>query len=290
MLLPETFAEMDGREYRLCVRDERRGDGAGRTGAARLLGAVSFRRSAARLTGLRLHLVPAMRRTGVGRQVVQQLLTDGTVSLSGFVDVRQEVAGAAFCEALGFRRTDGLTTVEADLQTFRRYLHGLMERGAMPEGLRTVPLADAPLAEVARLHATHIVPNGELNPWRARFAEMPGLSQSPVAVLGGKVVGMLLWEPEGELGVVRSLVGEAGAVTRWVNLLLLSTTTELIFAGGMQRVRFDFVDSNRNTRKLAQRLQATVVREIAEYTLHGAGSPEPGQHRRSVGLPGPVAH
>ena len=257
MLLPETFAEVEGREYLLCVRDE----------APRLVGAVSFRRNGTGLTGVRLHLVPAMRRRGVGRQIVQRLRSDGATSLTGFVDARQEPGAVPFCEALGFRRTNGLTTVEADLPTFREYLRGLMKRGSLPDGLRTVPLTEAPLAEVARLHAEHIAHGGELNPWRAKFAEMPGLAQSPVAMLAGKVAGMLLWEPEGELGVVRSLVGEAGAATRWVNLLLLSVTTELIFAGGMQRVRFDFVDGNRNTRKLAQRVGAAAVREIAEYTL-----------------------
>ncbi len=263
MLLPETFADVEGREYRLCLRDE----------SPRLVGAVSFRRSGTALTGLRLHLVPAMRRQGLGRQIVQALRSDGATTLTGLIDVRQEPAAASFCEAVGFQRTDGLTTVEADLTVFREYLRGLMQRGSLPDGLCTVPLREASLRDVARLHAQHIAHGSALNPWRAQFAEMPGLGDSPVALLHGRVVGMLLWEPEGDLGVVRSLVGEAGAVTRWVNLLLLSTTADLILAGGMQRVRFDFVDSNRNTRKLAQRLNAVVVRELAEYTLRDNSSP-----------------
>jgi GNAT superfamily N-acetyltransferase len=255
MLLPETFAEVDRREYLLCVRDE----------APQVVAAVSFIRAADAATHLRIHVVPGFWQRGVGSQILNYLSQAGLHSLEGLADITKESAATAFCERNGFERVDGLTTVEMDIAGGRDYLNRLRERIALPANARFIRLGDAPFEAVAAMHAQHIVHEDDMNPWRAQLAELPGLSESPVVMIDGHVAGMLAWEFEGSMCVVRSRVAAPEYRGGWLMILLLSTAFNDVWDRGGRRARFSYTDSNRDTQKLARRFDAEVVSVVARY-------------------------
>jgi hypothetical protein len=257
-LLPETFiSATESREYLLCLREE----------SPRLVGAISFLKQGQRLSGLRLHVIPRFRRLGVATRALALVNPEGVLTLTGVLDVRREPEAVLFCERTGFRRSNGITTVEADLEGSLAYLEPLRKKLTSRPALRTAKLADVPLAEVARLHAHYIAHHSDLNPWRASLAEMPELANSRVALISGKVAGMLLSEATDKVGLCRSLVAEAGPMSRWVNLTLLMETVDLLWSRGLRRVQFSYADSNRNTLKSALRAKAGIIAEVAEYTF-----------------------
>ena len=256
MLLPETFADVSTREYLIAVRDE----------APHTVAAASFRRGTNAITHLRLHVVPAFRRRGVGSQIIESLAHEGARTIEGAVEVTREANAVAFCERNHFERIDGLTTVEAEIAEMREYMHRLRGRIPPPPDATVIPLSAAPMDQVARLHSRHVAHEDELNPWRARLAELPGIDQSPVAMIGGRVAGILLWGLEGTTAVVRTRVVEPLYQGGWVNLTLLAEGLDGAWNSGARRVRFSYSDTNRDTQKLAARFRAQVVSVVTRYS------------------------
>jgi GNAT superfamily N-acetyltransferase len=276
MLLPETFADAASREYLLCLRDEEEaGTGGGvwdprlpeesaTPPATRLVAAVSFRRSGDEAKMLRLQVVPGFRRRGVGSHVLASLLGSGLRALDGTVDSLKETTAASFCKRNHFRQVEQLFTVEADLAEMREYLGRLRTRVAMPAGARLVRLPDAPFEAVARLHAAKIA-HSELNPWRALLGQMQGLALSPVVMVGDAVAGFLLGDVESATAVVYSRVSAPGYRGGWVMIALLSDALDTAWNAGCRSARFSFLDSNRDTEKLAQRFDARTVSVVTRF-------------------------
>jgi len=254
MLLPETFADAASREYLLCLRDEE----------PRLVAAVSFRRDGDEAKKLRIHVVPGFRRRGVGSYVLASLLGSGLRALDGTVDSLKEPAAASFCERNGFRRVEQLFTVEADLAAMRDYLGRLRARIGRPPGARVVRLPDAPFEAVARLHAAEVA-HSELNPWRALLGQTQGLALSPVVMVDDEVAGFMLGEVQGTTAVVHSRVSAPAYRGGWVMIVLLSDALDTGWNAGCRTTRFSYLDSNRDTEKLAQRFQARTVSVVTHF-------------------------
>jgi hypothetical protein len=255
MLLPETFAEASQREYLLCLRDE----------SPRIVGAASFRRGADAVTHLRVHVVSSFRRRRIGSQIVAYIARSGVRALGGNCETVSEPAAAPFCERNRFQRADALTTVEGEIAGMREYMCHLRTR--VPGGFEacTVPLSAVPVEQVAQLHSQYVAHQSELNPWRGLLADAPGMNHSPVVLVGGRVVGILLWELQGGTAVVRSRVAVPGPHGKWVNVILLAAGLDGAWAQGARRVRFSYTDTNRDTRKLALRFKAEVASVLVEY-------------------------
>lgn len=249
MLLPETFPEVDSREYLLCLRDE----------TPRIVAAASWQRLSGTITGLRIHVVPAFRRLGVGSHIVDYLAGSGISALEGTADIIREPKAAAFCERNSLHRVDGMTIVETENREMRDYLRRLRSRFPLPANAKIIPLSAAPFAEVARLHAAEVVHDGRTNPWRARLSHNQAILHSPILIVNDRVAGGLLWHMEGTLAIVESRFAAPEFRGGWANLGLLAEATETIMAQGAQRLRFSYEDANADTRKLASRFQATVV-------------------------------
>ncbi len=255
MLLPETFADASAREYLLWLRDE----------APHTVAAASFRRTEESLTGLRLHVLPSFRRRGVGSRIVEHLAGGGARSIEGTVDIVQESAAARFCERNGFERVDGLTTVEAEIAEMREHLRRLRARAARVPGVRTIAIREAPIEQVARLHARFVAHGNEPDRWRARLAERPEMDRSLVTTVDGGVAGILLWELQGEIAVVRSLAVEPLHRAGWVSTVLLADALDAGWESGARRVQFSYNDSNRQMRRLAARFRAEVVSVVVHF-------------------------
>ncbi len=255
MLLPETFADASYRAYLLCVRDE----------APRIVAAASFRPGPEAITHLRLHVIPSFRRRGVGSQIVDELARTRAASMEGIVEVTKEPAAVAFCARNRFERVEALTTVEADMSQMRYYMSRLRDRIAPSRRARTIPLSQAPVDQVANLHAEYVAREGELNRWRGLVAHTSQMDISPVVIIDGRVAGILLGSLEGATAVVRSRVVAPGYHGSWVNAMLLAEALDIGWAAGARRARFSYPDSNRDTEKLARRFRAEVTSVVARF-------------------------
>jgi len=255
MLLPETFGDAAGREYLLALRAQ----------APRVVAAASFRQGADSLRCLRLHVVPSMRRCGVGSRMVEHLALNGERALEGSVEITREQAAVVFCERNRFGRVDGLTIVEGDLGEMREHLLALRARLTPPEGASVTPIREAPADEVARLHARYVAHDDEWNPWRTLVAGTAVKEHSLAAMVKGRVAGILLGELEGATAVVRSRVVEPSHQGGWVNAMLLAEGLDRAWNAGARRVRFFYTDSNRDTQKLAGRFRAEIVSVMARF-------------------------
>lgn len=259
MLLPETFANIASRTYLLGVRDE----------APRIAAAASYRQGPDSITNLRMHVVPPFRRQGVGSQIVEYLADNGTRSISGIVEIEKEPAAEAFCKRNRFERVESLTTVEADMSEMRDYTARLCARFELPAGAQVVPLSEAPVDQVAGLHAQHVAQEGELNQWRGLVAHTPEMNISPVVMMDGRVAGILLGKLEGTTAVVHTRVVAPGYHGSWVNVMLLAEALDIGWAHGARRARFSYTDSNQDTQKLAKRFRAEITGVIARFVRSG---------------------
>jgi GNAT superfamily N-acetyltransferase len=254
MLLPETVADAGSRDYLLCLRDEE----------PRLVAAASFRRDGDEAKKLRIHVVQGFRRCGVGSHLITSLLASGLRALDGTADSLKEPGTASFCERNGFRRVEQLFTVEAEVAQMREYLHRLRARIEMPAHARLIRLPDAPFEAVARLHAEEVA-HSELNPWRAILGQAQGAALSPVVMVGGEVAGFLLLGVEGETVTVHSRVIAPAWRGGWVLVVTLSEAVNASWEAGCRRARFSYLDSNRDTVRLAKRFHARTVSVMEHF-------------------------
>jgi GNAT superfamily N-acetyltransferase len=257
MLLPDAAVGGPTHEFLLCVLDE----------APRFIGAASFRQNSEAVTDLRMHVIPAFRRRGVGRQIVKHLARDGARSVSGSVALNRQQDGAAFCVALGFERIETLTTVETELADIREYLRTLCAR--RPPAIKIVPLSQVSAAEAAELHARYVARGTDANPWRALFTSSDDYAGSVAAIIDGALAGVLLGGLEGDIAVVRSRIAVPGAHRAWVNAVLMAEALDGAWSRGARRVRFTYDALNRDTQKLARRFHAKVTQVLALFTLSG---------------------
>jgi GNAT superfamily N-acetyltransferase len=254
MLLPETFSNARSRNYLLGVRDE----------APRIVAAASYRQGTDSTTNLRMHVVPAFRRQGVGSQIVEYL-GQGSERISGIVEILKEPAAEAFSKHNRFERVESLTTVEAAMSDMRDYTGRLRGRFELPAGAQVVPLSEAPVDQVASLHAQHVAQEGELNQWRGLVANTPEMNISPVIMIDGRVAGILLGKMEGTTAVVHTRVVAPGYHGSWVNVILLAEALDIGWAHGARRARFSYTDSNQDTQKLAKRFRAEITSVVALF-------------------------
>jgi GNAT superfamily N-acetyltransferase len=255
MLLPETFANAASRTYLLGVRDE----------APRIVAAASYREAPGSITNLRMHVVPAFRRQGVGSQIVEHLAENAGHSISGTVEMEKEPAAEAFCKRNRFQRVESLTTVEAAMSEMRDYTGRLRARFELPSGAQVVPLSEAPVDQVAALHAQHVAQEGELNQWRGLVAHTPEMNISPVVMIDGRVAGILLGKLEGTTAVVHTRVVAPAYHGSWVNVMLLAEALDIGWTHSARRARFSYTDSNQDTQKLAKRFRAEITSVIARF-------------------------
>ena len=178
----------------------------------------------------------------------------------------------AFLLAHGFVRAARLTSVEGAVEEMRASLTALRDRllarGKVPAAARMVRLREAPRGQVARLYAEFILHHPDLPAARIQQRlERGQLDDSTVLLVNDRGEGMILWLLDGSLARVLARVVTPSYQGGWANALLMATALEWGCAAGAARVRFESLDTNQDTLKLAQRFQAQVVEVKDRYVL-----------------------
>jgi GNAT superfamily N-acetyltransferase len=242
-------------------------------------GAACALRAPDRLESVYVHVIPPLRRRGIGSLLLHYILAIATAanatSVSGWSDVCQETAAPPFAAAHGFTPGARLTTVECDPDVVYAYFDRIRSRWQRPgqaQHCHIVPLREADRDAVARL-------------WNTYIAERPGFrtdviaaelqsgvfDDSPVLLHDGAVAGFLLLRFEADWGWVVAQVIAPWARHGWAAAALNVAGCDVARAHQARRVRFDWREGVQYTSKLAQRLDARVVRVLQKFTRSVAG-------------------
>lgn len=260
--------------------------------APRMLGALSLLslRDAAGGAALLVsgRVVGPWRRRGVGSLLLETAINEarqrGARSLMVQNDPRADPDGDAFLAAKGFRRSEELRTFEASTARLAAHICALRDRlrGAnrIPPEARVVPLRDAPLAQVARLHAEHLT--GTPQTVAERLNELlvrDDRGHHGALMLGERLLGLVLARTVDGVSTVESRVlaptGRAAAGGGWASVLPLAEGLDAALARGSRVVRFSCNSGNQQTLRLAERCGATVVGEqwVHRLEVPAAGAP-----------------
>ena len=230
-------------------------------------------------------VVQGWRRRGVGSLLLEAAVAEarrlGACAIVAQADAAALPEGAAFLAARGFAPAEMLTTFEVATDAVVTYLRPLVDRlrsaDRVPPEARMVPLRQAPLVAVARLHAEHLA------------GSVPGVCETlndllvrsdaddhAVLLIGEEVHGLLIGNTVDGVTVVDAEVLSpacrvSGGSSGWASVFMLAERLEWGLSRGSRLTRFSCVSGNRPTRRLAQRLRARPIRAEVVYRL---GLPE----------------
>lgn len=223
---------------------------------------------------VQIHVIAPLRRRGIGRALlaaVTEACRGETDLLHAWTMLSDESAGAAFLRREGFETRQRFLNFEADGKRFHAMVDALRNRmsrsGKIPEGVRTVPLKDAPADEVVALVATTF---DALPAFVAAKITAEGISSydvdnSMVLMADGKVEGALLYIWKDGVPMIDVNVVSEPFRRGWANVLLLEATTRGGLATGADRFRFSCDQHNRDTINLAKRVSATPLGAEAAF-------------------------
>lgn len=206
-----------------------------------------------------IHVVPAYRRQGVGRRLLEaavSLAEDETEGLWSRMILDEDVAAVGFARACGFAARRGRQDFEAPLEALLSHLQPLLQRlrrRALGDEPEIIPLAAAPRDEVAWLVTAEL--GGD--PLRVLASLGHQAVDGRVALVDGRAAGAILWTSEGNLARVEARVVAAAHRGGPLNLRLLEAGLLAGVAEGLVRLSFYCDDTVRDTLKLAQRCAAT---------------------------------
>jgi GNAT superfamily N-acetyltransferase len=236
----------------------------------RVLGAIAFQTRGNETSLLGIRVIRTHRRMKIGTCLLSRL--PGTL-VYVFADSQVHPDAGPFLQANGFERGSRMYIVEVDLDPMIHAMTKLRDRalqsGRVPESARLVSPARAPASEAVALyheimamrwiHPAHL----EASLTDPRIADI-----SSVLLVDDHVAGMV---------VVRSAAGDyrvhvqARAVMPafrggWANVLIMADALEKGRAAGIRRIRFDSMDDNQDTLKLARRFNADTISVFDRFT------------------------
>ena len=270
MLLPDLGKSMGPVEALVAVQED----------APQLAGAITFQRAATAVVSVQLRVVRALRRRGIGSALLRALLENarnsGARVVFGRWDAEPDPAALAFAAHHGFVEHSRLTAVEGSIDSVLAAVAAARDRmrahGRIPPGARIVPFPEAPLDQVGALYAEHIIHNPRLQAiLSARLESAERLKLSPVLMLGDRVAGILLWSREGDMAQVYARVIAPPYRGGWANGYLMAAALEAAAEAGARMARFEIPGGNRDTLKLARRMQAEVRGTIYQWRLVPGG-------------------
>jgi hypothetical protein len=213
-----------------------------------------------------VHVVPAFRRRGIGRALVETVAavaTRETGRLRAWNLVHEGGPDAAFLRAAGFapvQRFLGFETDGVRLVAVTGAIRQRLERaGKIPAGVQLVPLSEAPRADVLRLVLSEVaVVPATL---AARITAQGGAGYdndlSVVLMVDCKVGAAALMTRTGDTVRLEVTVVAPALRHGWANALLLGEATRRGIASGAKRCRFFCDEHVRETINAARRIQAT---------------------------------
>jgi GNAT superfamily N-acetyltransferase len=221
-----------------------------------------------------LHVVPAMRRRGIGRALVEAAAAwcrDETTGLRSWLPIEDGSPAALFLSQAGFVLHHRTLHFETDLAGFHVIMDGVRARlqrsGRLPAEARICPLREAAAWDVAALVAPEFAaPHATiLRRLSATAPDAFDLQRSVALYFGEALAGVLIFSWNGgDVGIEVIVVAPAfrgGAA----NVLLLEAATRAAIVGGAKRFRFFCDERTRDTLGLARRAGAAPTRVEAEY-------------------------
>lgn len=232
-----------------------------------------------------VHVLPDVRRRGVGRAIAQALMERAAGEASGLWAARSLMEGSPahqFASSIGFNQVGKQLVFKADASRFlkesSRIVERLRVRHRIPPEAETQQLTADLIPDVARLLRSEletIAPDIERQ-MTASLEENPAFSpvdreRSRVLLLAGKVAGALLSRrlPDGHSSAIICNVIAPQFRRGWANAILLESTTRAGVENGCPQFQFDCAHTHRDTIGLAQRCDAELVRteSLFRYAL-----------------------
>jgi GNAT superfamily N-acetyltransferase len=218
------------------------------------------------------------RRNGLGRELVNRLTIAAREIGAKELRTRrmdQSSPGFQFALACGFQPKPPTITYEAPMesyiQAYTPVYQRIVARGRMPADARMIPLAEANKEEVCRLLIDYLGFPAQGTAERLRGTEQ-GFSQtiSQVALLDGKMVGVILATYHGIMGAIEGTVVLPEHRHSWVASALKYHIMNALIAQNVKWVQFSANDSqHRDTANFGRRLpKARVVKTVGTAVLN----------------------
>ena len=253
--------------------------------APRLVGALSVQpvvhADGGREAAVWGRVVRTHRRRGIGARLFavacdeSRRLGVATLRIISDADAGGDSPDVAFLAARGFAVAETLSTFEVATASIHADLEPLAkrmtERGMIPAEARMVPLREAPLRVVARLHAAHLggTEASVLDSIAERLAR-DDADDHGVLLIDGEVHGLLFGTTVDGVTTIDAEVLSptcrvSGGGSGWASLFMLAERLAWGLRRGSRSTRFSCTSGNRPTRRLAKRLGA---REVGVETVY----------------------
>lgn len=259
MLLPKAFADTVRPEFLLAFE----------TGG-KPVGAAAFSIEQADALLVRVRVIRTHRRQGIGSELLHHVLRrvreKQRSAISASIDSLADPEAERFLLANGFVRIGRVHVLDAELEPMRAALARLLARARrsrrLPPSARIVPLSQAPAQEVARIYEERIEALRRLHPALIQASLTDERCEpSLVLLVDGHVAAILI----GCHDIARRLamVSARAVLDRFrgglANIWIMSEAAEQARAAGIERIRFEALDDNHDTRRLAQRFGADTI-------------------------------
>jgi GNAT superfamily N-acetyltransferase len=233
-----------------------------------------------------LHVIPPVRRRGIGRALLDRVLADAEAhqvpALHAWEWVEPDSDAARAWAALGFAPARRKREYEADIAAASSTLVPLYEQvrasGYIPPAAKILPLSEADAAAVADLHVEYLGGSRRLLmpllTGAAPDAYHPKYSR--IILLDGRVVGASLGRVlPGGVCEVDAHVLHPSVRMGWANLWLKMEAAERLLEDGVRTMRYftleQHTDTHRISRQAGCRLLRTVV-QMRRVLSGGAGA------------------
>lgn len=248
---------------------------------SRLLGAAAVvcgasTTSEGELTGApcAVHVVQDCRGRGVRRALLHECdalaLHWGVPALRSFEPIEEGSDEAIGFERLGFQAGEVSRGYRADASDMAAALlplwDRLMNRRGLPDGARTVPIAEIAEDQVVRLQAMHLGGRPERAKAMLHSGAYNNSASNAVLLPDDRLGGVILcrWT-EADTVSVDSRVIAPGIRGTWVNLALMIHSINAAMKEGLRAIDFEAGPRNRDTHLLAKRSRAETVRSGRIY-------------------------
>lgn len=254
------------------------------TGGAKIVGAAAYslEQDQASLIGVRV--VRPHRRQGIGtellRQVVKRARDKQRWTINAGIDAMIEREAESFLTANRFARISRLHVLETDLEPMRAAMEKLLERARrsrrLPESARIVHPSQAPAKELTRIYDEQITTLRRLHPAivEASLTEEQYEYPSSVLLIDEKVAAMVMvyYDMEHRRAIVPAKAVLEGFRGGLANIWVMADALEKGRAAGIERIRFEAMEENNDTRKLARRFRGETIHLYDRYRREvGAG-------------------
>lgn len=261
MLVPEAFGGRATPEIMLALEPS----------GPRIAGAAGYFLEKEQLFLRGFRVLRTHRRQGIGTALLNRVLESAharqgrTVNVG--IDAKAQPEAVRFLIANGFTCLSRLHIFEADLEPMRAAMQKLIEKarrsGRLLASARIVHPSAAPAGELARIYEEEILVHRRMHPMLVEASLTDDRFEYPSSVLlvDGHVAAMLIacYDLEHQ----RALVSARGVVQEFrgsvANAWVMADALERGQAAGVARIRFESLDDNNDTLKLAKKFRADTI-------------------------------